>query len=404
MAVAAQIRPVASEGHTRHLAYVVDSDTAHATQQCFDALGLAFCDVRKGTIKDARAHVVANGSPQLLVVDIQDHELPVTAVDELAEVCEPGVKVVVIGERADIGLFRDLMRIGVSDYIAQPVTPDHLQRAIQTALTGESPQRQRTGKVVAVAGARGGSGVSTLTASVGWWLAHELTRRVALIDLDLHTGCLDVLLGTGRARGLREALESEHEIDDVFLDRALATAGERLYLLGAQEPLDEALNAAPGGLDRLLTALCHRFHFVILDVPRQPGPLAARALARADIRLVVADPSLPALRDQARLGQLLDQTGSEGKRTLRVLNHRLPDTRGQVPRADAERKLAQTFDHELPYDRAAAAAEAAGEPLAHRGGASAAALRALAEDVSGKGRRRPAGGRLGRILGRRART
>lgn len=400
MAVATQARPAASQGHIRHLAYVLDTDTAHVVRQTFDALGLAFSDVRKGSLKEARAHVLEHGSPKLLIVDVNGHELPVTAVDELAEVCEPGVKVVVIGEHTDIGLFRDLIQIGVSDYIAQPVTQDHLQRAIQTALSGEATQRQRTGKVVAVTGARGGVGVSTLAANLGWHLSARMMRRVALVDLDLHAGCLDVLLGAKGSRGLREALELEQEPDGVFLERALVDAGERLYLLGAQEPLDEAAQPAPGGLDRLLTALCNRFHYIVLDVPRQPGPLAARALARADIRVIVADASLPSVREQARLGQLLDQAGGEGKRTLRVLNHRLPEIKGKVPRADAEQQLDQRFDHELPHDREALAAEAAGEPLAGRKGPSAPLLRALAEDISGKGRSRTSPRLFGRLFKR----
>jgi pilus assembly protein CpaE len=400
MAVALQTRQAESQGQVRHLAYVADGETAQIARECFDGLGLAFSDVRKGTVKEARAHVLENGSPQLLVVDIQGHELPVTAVDELAEVCEPGVKVVVVGEQTDIGLFRDLIRIGVSDYIAQPVTRDHLQRAVQTALSGESPQRQRTGKVVAVTGARGGVGVSTLAANVGWWCAHKLMRRVALVDLDLHAGSLDVMLGVKSVRGLREALEAEQEPDGVFLERALAQAGERLYLMCAREPLDELTQPSPGGLDRLVTALCQRFHFVIIDVPRQPGPLAARALARADIRLVVADPSLPAVREQARLAKLLDQAGGEGRRTLRVLNRRAPEAKGQVPRGEAEHKLEQAFDHEVPFDREAIAAETAGEALAAKGGSSAAVLRRLAEDVSGKGRPRARVGLFGRVLKR----
>ena len=403
MAVAAQTRPADAQAHVRHLAYVIDPDTAQVARRCFDSLGLAFADVRKGSIKDARAHVLEHGSPRLLVVDIHGQELPVTAVDELAEACEPGVKVIVVGEHTDIGLFRDLIRIGVSDYIAQPVTQDHLQRAVQTALSGQSPQRQRTGKIVAVAGARGGVGVSTLAANIGWWCSHKLLRRVALIDLDLHAGCLDVLLGSKDARGLRDALEAEQEPDAAFLERGLAKVGERLYLLGAREPLDEVAQPAPGALDRLLTALGQRFHFVILDVPRQPGPLAARALARADIRLIVADSSLPAVREQARLARLLDEAGGEGQRTLRVLNRRTPDAKGQVPRAEAERKLERPFDHEVPYDREAPAAETAGEPLAGRKGPSASVLRALAEDVSGKGPPRAATGPFARLLKRRRR-
>ena len=71
-------------------------------------LAIPNASVHKGGIADATRLLGEQRSPRLLVVDISGVDLPLSAVNELAEVCEPGVTVIAIGDRNDVGLFRDL--------------------------------------------------------------------------------------------------------------------------------------------------------------------------------------------------------------------------------------------------------------------------------------------------------
>ena len=54
---------------------------------------------------------------------------------DLAELCEPGVTMIAIGDRNDIGLYRDLVQAGVSEYIVKPVTAQLFAQALSAALT-----------------------------------------------------------------------------------------------------------------------------------------------------------------------------------------------------------------------------------------------------------------------------
>jgi len=386
----------------RYLGFALDADTETALQETFHALNLTFAEARRGSVKDARKHVVQVGSPALLVVDIDGMELPVSAIDELAEVCEPNVKVVVLGDNADIGLFRELIQLGVADYIVKPVTREHLQRAVDLALNGEKARgRQRLGRVVAVAGTRGGMGVSTIAASVGWTLAERLSRRVALIDLDVYTGCLDLLLNAKPSTGLLDALETPDKLDSAMIERAMSQAGDRLYLLGSEAPLGEDVAPPPNALQPLLALLRQRFHYVVLDVPHRPDGAFREILAHADIRVLVGDPSLPSVRDMLRLLKMLGEDDAD-HRTMVVLNHRHPPIRSDVSPASVEESLGRRISHTIPFGRDAVLGnDNTGEPAAARRCAAADALRRLADDISGRGQGQSRPGVLRRLLGRK---
>src|SRR5262249_2897184 len=149
-------------------------------------------------------------SPENVIVDISDAEMPASQIHDLAELCEPGVTVIAIGDRNDIALYRDLVQAGVSEYIVKPVTAQLLTKALNGAPTsGErSPISRKRGKVVAVVGARGGVGATTLATHLALHLANQQSRRVMLLDLDLYTGDCALALNIKPTPGLREALSN----------------------------------------------------------------------------------------------------------------------------------------------------------------------------------------------------
>ena len=97
-------------------------------------------------------HLTEARSPRILVVDISDVPLPVTEVQRLADVCEPGVSVIVIGTRNEVGLYRDLLQAGVAEYIVKPLTADLVGKALNTAMHGANaaPISRKLGKLIAL--------------------------------------------------------------------------------------------------------------------------------------------------------------------------------------------------------------------------------------------------------------
>src|ERR1700730_8568460 len=138
----------------------------------------------RGGIGKAIEYLGQHRSPHILIVDVSGIDLPVSRLNELAEVCEPGVAVVAIGNRNEIGLYRDLLHAGVADYVVKPLNTQLLAKALASggAHTGEaSPIHKKLGTMVAFVGTRGGVGATTLAVNIAWYLAHQRSRRVALV-------------------------------------------------------------------------------------------------------------------------------------------------------------------------------------------------------------------------------
>lgn len=383
----------ASAGEAAEIvAFASDAQTVEALRGFLDGPRVV---VRRGRIDDAARYLLsAPRAPRLLIVDVSGCETPLGEIDRLAEVCEPSVIVVVIGETDNVHLFRELLRAGVTDYITKPVSPDLLEPYVRErrSAIAAGPAQVRRGRVVAFAGARGGVGVTTLAVATAWRLSQVHKRRVAVVDLDLHGGGACVQLGV-QPGGLIEALENHQRLDSLFLDRTLIAAAPRLSVLADQAPLRRDAAPDPVAAQTVLEMLAQDFHYVVVDVPRSFGAACAQVFAFARSRIVVADRTLPGLRDAARL---LEIEPAGPATTTIVVNDHQPGLRQIIKSATIAEALGAAPDIEIDYDRTAARrGDNMGEALGDGRGPLAAASERIADLI---GNRRIGGGRPARRL------
>jgi pilus assembly protein CpaE len=309
-------------GRPPFLAFVADGETETLLRECVTQLAPGRDSIIRGGISRAIAYLGQHRSPDILIVDISGVELPISKVHKLADVCEPGVAVIAIGNRNEIGLYRDLLHAGVTDYVVKPLSPQLFSKALTSGQVraGEpSPIHKKLGALVAFAGARGGVGTTTLAVNTAWHLANRQTRRVALVDLDLQNGDCALALDIKPSSGLREALANPLRIDNTLLERVMSPVSERLFVLSSEEPLSDDLHFTAVAVETLVNALREQFHYVILDVPRIPAAPYRRALEMADFRIMVADQTLRSVRDTIRLRTTLGE-GDGKRRNLLVVN------------------------------------------------------------------------------------
>jgi pilus assembly protein CpaE len=303
------------------MAFVADGETAASLETCLSQLPFSDATIKSGGITKAIKHLGAERSPENIIVDISGTDMPASRVHDLAQLCEPGVMVVAIGDRNDIGLYRDLVQAGVSEYVVKPITPELLAKALSPRLTSAEgmPVSRKLGKVVTFLGARGGVGTTTLAVNLAWYLANRQKRRVLLLDLDLQNGDCALALHVSSTPGLTDALVNPQRIDSVFLERAMTVHSERLFVLSAEESLCDDVGFLAEAVETLVGALRTQFHYIIADVPRLPGAPHRRSLDIADIRVIVADQTLRSVRDTVRLQAALG-VSSAAHRNLLVVN------------------------------------------------------------------------------------
>ncbi|WP_109120750.1 AAA family ATPase [Azospirillum sp. TSO22-1] len=352
-------------------------------------------EVRRGDVRTATRDLQKERSPDVLLVDIGGIELPVSALENLAAVCEPNVRVIAIGEANDIGLYRQLKQLGVAEYLFKPLKADLVAAAIMGEAAPAAAAPGRRGNLIAVFGARGGVGTTTLAVNLASYLADVERRRVALVDLDVHAGTAAFLLNLPPGRGLREALESPERVDEVFLSRALHAASERLDVLACEEPMSERVETRTDALLGLIEKLQRRYHYVVVDVPRALAPSGRAVIDRAGLRLLVCDGSLAAARDVVRLRAAFDGIGHK---TLTVLNRK--GAPGELAAADLRKALGGVPDHAVAWQpKPLAQAAALGRIAVQDCRAFRASVAGLAQAVTGRAATRP--GLVRRLLGRR---
>ena len=366
-------------------AFVQDDPTRQVVDQVIGELAIPNASVHKGGIREATRVLGEQRSPRLLVVDISGVDLPLSAVNELAEVCEPGVTVIALGDRNDVGLFRDLINNGVSDYLVKPIAPALMQKSLLNVVESATQGRQndRRGRLVVVTGARGGVGATMLATGISWTIANRRRRRVALVDLDLQFGTVALALDLEPSPGLREALEHPGRIDALFVDRAMVRHSDTLYVLSGEESLGDPMSPDTSSLDILLKELRNKFHYVVVDLPRQVSPATQHVAQGATNLVLVTDLSLAGMRDTLRQLALLPTTNAACQVTL-VANRVGEYREGEIARKEFEAAVGRAVDLVIPFDaKSVAAATNVGRPVVEGRGKVAEAIQQLTDRVAG---------------------
>ena len=335
-----------------------DREAEGVIQQSLNSLNAQATDFVHGDIATAIKTLAEQPSPRLLIVDIGDAADPVQRVNELAEVCEPNTGVIVIGQRNDIVLYRDLKLAGVAEYFFKPLVADLVTRASNNVLTGAvGPQPTRTGKLVLILGVRGGVGATTIAVNTAWQLAESRQRWVMLLDLDLQAGDAALQLDQTPSHALREAVENPDRVDKLFLERAVIPVEHRIDLMASLEPIGHDVKFDEDAVLVLLDNLLHRYRYVFVDVPQAAAAQLVQTFQLPSVCVLVSSGTLASAREVARWRAWIG-ANTPTRTILHVLNQKgAPDS---LPDAEFTRAAGRAPDVVIPYDRDIAAASILG--------------------------------------------
>ncbi|MET0268745.1 MAG: hypothetical protein ABW202_24405 [Duganella sp.] len=333
-------------------AFVAAAELPHLSQQ-LQRLQRTPQVLQAGGPEQAAQWCAAHGAPATLLVDISGHAYPQQALADLASLCGPTTHIVLTGERQDVDLYRKLLQGGAFDYLLKPLDmhllADTLARAAEGLplnLAGQS----RSGRTVAIVGAAGGAGVSTVVAALGQRLAGACQTPTVLVDLDRSKGDLPLLLGMEADSGL-SAMLALPEIDARLLQRTLRgaeladSAPPRLQLL-AQRP-EAPTPVDPERVLQLGAALSQLFSVALWDLPAHRPDGAREVLEHADIRIILTELNLQHARHVHRLlADIGDESG--GQQLLLVHNNVRPAQRSAISLAQFEEFVGRKIDLQLP--------------------------------------------------------
>lgn len=282
-------------------------------------LAKAHISVHMGGIEAAVVHYQHNPTPNLIVLECslpRDHI--VAELDRLAESCDPGTKVIVVGHVNDVMLYRDLLRRGVSEYLVEPVTPLQLMEAVSNLYN--NPETDPVGHVYAFIGAKGGVGSSTVCHNASWALAESFKANTVIADLDLAFGTTGLDFNQDPVQGIADALSSPDRLDEVLLDRLLTKCSEHLSIFAAPVMLDREYDITVEGCDQVIDVVRQNVPHVTVDLPHVWTSWCKSILMTADEVVITAAPDLANLRNAKSIVDLLQQSRRNDSKPRLVMN------------------------------------------------------------------------------------
>lgn len=243
-------------------------------------------------------------TPNVIIIETDGgQDVLLACLEKLAEVCDYGTKVIVIGRVNDVILYRDLLRRGISEYLVAPVKTLDLIRALSELF--RSPDAEPLGRVIAFMGAKGGVGASTISHNVAWAIARTLDLSTVVADADLAFGTAGLDFNQDPPQGVAEAIFAPDRLDANLVDRLLAKCTDNLSLLAAPATLDRVYDFQPEAFDTLYDILRASIPAIVLDIPNNWTGWTRRALVGADEIVIVASPDLANLRNAKNMMDLL---------------------------------------------------------------------------------------------------
>jgi len=295
-------------------------ETAAAVQAaCEDRrLAKAHLKIQMGGLAAAIEAYRTAPTPNVILLETDNQTDILPGLDQLASVCDAGTRVIVVGRINDVTLYRELVRRGVSDYIILPAGPLDIVRSICSLFT--SPEAKAVGRVIAIVGAKGGVGASTVAHNVAWAIARDLALDSVVADLDLAFGTAGLDYNQDPPQGIADAVFSPDRIDTAFLDRLLSKCTDHLNLLAAPAALDRVYDFGTDAFDAIFDTLRTTMPCIILDVPHQWSGWTKRALVGADDILIVAAPDLANLRNTKNIFDTLKAARPNDRAPVYCLN------------------------------------------------------------------------------------
>jgi pilus assembly protein CpaE len=311
----------------------------------------AHVKVHSGGIPAAVEFYQSAATPNLILVESKQPRDRLDAdLDRLAEVCDSGTRVILVGHVNDVTLYRNLIKRGISEYLVMPVDPMTVIRSAASLYADRSTHP--LGRTIAFIGGKGGVGSSMIAHNVAWAIARGFDNDVVVADLDFAFGTAGLDFNQDPSQGIAEAVGAPDRLDDVFLDRLLSRCADHLSLLAAPATLDHTYDFGENAFEQVIDVAQSGVPAVVLDLPHVWTSWMRKTLLAADEIVLTVEPDLANLRNAKNIVDLLRQTRRSDAPPHLVVNKSGMAKRPEIKVSDFSSALNLVPTAIIPFDAA----------------------------------------------------
>jgi pilus assembly protein CpaE len=296
--------------------------------------------------------VVAQTSPDVGVICMDSSPEKAISLIERLRTTTPECVILALSQSTDGPTILKALRAGAKEFLTLPVNVEELLAAlhrIQEAKYGSGDSRVRACKMIAVAGATGGVGCTSIAVNVGCNLASNPDNSVALVDLDLALGDADVFLDSIPDYSLLDVTENVARLDFQLLRKSLTKHSSGLYLLPRPVQLQDLSAINPESLRKVIGLLRASFTHVVIDTSKSFSEVDLTAMELVNEVALIVQLDLPCLRNMVRL--LMSFQDMENIRDkVKVVVNRMGLESGQISLKKARESIGRDVFHQIPND------------------------------------------------------
>lgn len=292
--------------------------------------------------------------------------------------------VMVYSARADAELLVRCMRAGAREFLTLPFSHSTMAEALVRA-SARRPSAKTTkaaaGRLLVFTGAKGGSGVTTISSNFAVAMAQDSGESTLLIDLDLPLGDAALNLGIVAEYSTVNALQNASRLDSAFLSKLLVKHSSGVSVLAAPGKFPQ-FHASNEAIDRLIAVARESFDNVVVDIGSRHDLTGTVLFKDASRIYLITQAGIPELRNSNRLINQFYSTG--GPKLEIVINRYEPRALG-VSEEHITKALTRPAQWKIPNDYAAVRKmQNTATPLAMADSPISRLIRQMVKSISGK--------------------
>ncbi len=313
-------------------------------------------DVLVGKVEDIGSEAIDVHAPDVLVLDVNlSNGSEVEALEALIRTYGAKLSVVATSSDATLEGVRRLMRLGVADFLPQPIAPADLLGALEYA--ARRAHRAEAGhtsgaKIFSFIKPVGGVGATMLAVQSAYCLRHlgGKESEVCLMDLDLQFGNAALYQDLRSRFSVLDILQSPGELDGAYLRDVMAHHKSGIDLLAAPLTLESLKVLNPDFLANLLDVASQEYDYILIDMPQALTDWTEVALGRSDMIFLVTELSVAAIRQSRRLLDVLRERELADNRIAILVNRYESRWGKKVTVKEAENALGRRIDYFSPNE------------------------------------------------------
>ena len=302
---------------------------------------------------DFFADVVDQSKPDAAVISLDSNPDKALTLMEKLRASSPDCALIAVSKSTDGQLILKTIRAGAKEFLPLPCDVEELhvalERVLQSKYGSSADGRTRGCKMIAVAGATGGVGCTSIAVNIGCNLAMRPENTVALVDLDLALGDADVFLDTIPDYSLVDVTENVARLDFHLLRKSLTKHSSGLYLLPRPVQLQDLDLITPESLRKVCGLLRASFSHIVLDVSKSYSQVDLTAMELSNEIVLMVQLDLPCLRNMVRLLMSLQQMDNIRDKVKVVVN-RVGLESGQISLKKARETIGREVFFQIPND------------------------------------------------------